>query len=73
MTEPTPKKLYDVVAVNIKAWTIRIVTDRRTEKAANDIVSYMMAATLRPDEEFYAVVDAGSHQEGKAFKGEERA
>lgn len=64
----TSDQLFDVVAVNLKDNTVRFFGEGETYQNADAIVK--MAVMRRGlDEEFYAVVAAGSYKEGDKWHG----
>ena len=66
------EKLYDVVAVDLKTNTVRMMAEKKTLKNAEAIVT--MAVMRRGvKEEFFAEVKAGAYKEGDIWKGKSTA
>jgi hypothetical protein len=60
---------YDVVAVDIKANTVRLIAKNETHGEA-DAIMKMAVARRGVDEEFFSVVRHGHYNKGDEWKGD---
>lgn len=62
-------KLFDVVAVNMATYKVRLLSEDKSEESAEAIIK--MAIMRRGvDTEFYAAVQAGSYSDGDEYKSD---
>ena len=60
--------MYDAVAVNILALTVRVMAENKTAVNAEAVVS-MALARLGCEDEFFTVVPAGFYVDGSRYNG----
>lgn len=66
MATTAKTQLWDVIAVNIKANTVRIFDERQTFENA-EAVSRMAIMRRGCDEEFYTEVHTGTYKDGDRY------